>query len=266
MHGPTFLSIGNCDGLESFSLSISNLKELHISHCKNLKSVPNKMHDLTSLNGFYISNCPGIKCISDSGLPPNLTWLGIYGCVGIESILGSGLFPNLTDLEIVDCPGIESIPDRGFPPNLRSLIIDCKNLKKPMQEWGLSNLTSLLSLKVYWICPDPDVLPTSLTSLVVGTVENMKSITRGLLQNLNSLQDLTIEACPKLQSLPKEGLPPLLERLWIINCPLLKQRCLEEKGDYWPLIARIPYIVVQDYKSHTSSETKQKLCLCFKTG
>ncbi|GLT63037.1 hypothetical protein SLA2020_356310 [Shorea laevis] len=92
MHGPTSLSIGNCDGLESFSLSISDLKELYISHCRNLKSLPNKMHDLTSLNRLYISNCPEIKCISDSGLPPNLTRLQIYGCIGIESIPGSGLF------------------------------------------------------------------------------------------------------------------------------------------------------------------------------
>ncbi|GKV47280.1 hypothetical protein SLEP1_g54193 [Rubroshorea leprosula] len=289
MHGPTSLWIGNCDGLESFSLSTSNLKDLFISDCRNLKSLPNKMHDLTSLNGLYISNCPGIKCISDSGLPPNLTWLQIYECIGIKSIPGGGLFPNLTDLQIFDCQGIESIPDRGFPPNLRSLTIDCKNLKKPMQEWGLSRITSLLSLEIYWICPDLDVLPTSLTRLVVGKVENMKSIARGLLQNLNSLQDLTIKECPKLQSLPKEGLPPslqdlyiencpnlqslpkeglpsLLELIWIENCPLLKRRCMEENGDYWPLIARIPCIVVRDDESHTSSETKQKLCLCFKTG
>ncbi|GKV47272.1 hypothetical protein SLEP1_g54186 [Rubroshorea leprosula] len=213
MRGPTYLWIDNCDALESFSLSISNLKDLNISNCRNLKSLPNKMHDLTSLNTLYIRNCPEIKCISDSDLPPNLTRLQIYGCIGIESIPGGDLFPNLTDLEIVDCQGIGSIPDRGFPPKLRSLTIDCKNLKKPMQEWGLSNLTSLLSLGIYWICPDPDVLPTSLTSLVVGKVENMKSIARGLLQNLNSLQDLTIKDCPKLQSLPKEGLPTSLQKL-----------------------------------------------------
>ncbi|GLT87560.1 hypothetical protein SLE2022_056390 [Rubroshorea leprosula] len=266
MRGPTFLSIGNCDGLESFSLSTSNLKDLLMSNCRNLKSLPNKMHDLTSLNSLSIGNCPKIKCISGSGLPPNLTQLQIYRCIGIESIPGGGLFPNLIDLVISDCQGIKSIPDHGFPPNLRSLTIDCKNLKKPMQEWGLSSLTSLRSLGIYWICPDPDALPTSLTSLAVGKVENMKSIARGLLQNLNSLQDLTIVDCPKLQSLPKEGLPPLLERLWISNCPLLKRRCLEEKGDYWPLIARIPRIEVWDDENHTSSETKQKLCLCFKTG
>ncbi|GLT56946.1 hypothetical protein SLA2020_299580 [Shorea laevis] len=210
MHGPTSLWIRNCDGLESISLSISNLKELYISNCRNLESLPNKMHDLTSLVRLYISNCPGIKCISDSGLPPNLTQLQIYGCIRIKSIPGDGLFPNLTDLEIVDCQGIESIPGRGFPSNLRSLIIGCKNLKKLMHEWGLNSLTSLLSLEIYCICPDLDVLPTSLTSLVVGKVENMKSIARGLLQNLNSLQDLAIEDCPTLQSLPKEGLPPLL--------------------------------------------------------
>ncbi|GKV44492.1 hypothetical protein SLEP1_g51670 [Rubroshorea leprosula] len=309
------LEIFNCPGIESipdFGFP-PNLRDLRIFDCENLKSLPDKLLDLNSLDELRIVNCPRIESISDSGLPPNLTSLGIFNCPRIKSISESGLPPNLTSLQIHNCPGIESISDSGFPPNLEflqihhcpgiesipycgsapnlgKLIIGCENLKKPMQEWGLSSITSLLTFQIRWICPPDNVLPTSLTSLEVCNVENMKSISRGLLQNLNSLQRLTIMEWPKLQtlpkealpaslqvltfwncnnfqslpnkvlppslqrlsirfcanfqSLPKEGLPPSLKRLEITYCPLLQRRCMEEKGQDWPLIAHIPNVDV----------------------
>ncbi|GLT63039.1 hypothetical protein SLA2020_356330, partial [Shorea laevis] len=267
-YGHTSLGIENLDGLESLYPFIRNLKVLTIKNCENIKSLPDKLQDLNSLDKLHIGNCPGIESIRAGGLPL-----------------------NLTSLQIDNCPGIESIPDCGFPPNLRKLTINCENLKKPMQEWGLSSLTSLLTFEIHWICPPDNVLPTSLTRLVVRKVENMKFIPRGLLQNLSSLQDLEIWDWPKLQrlpkealpaslqmlriwrcnnfqslpnkvlppslqrlfihhcrnfqALPKEGLPPLLERLLIICCPLLQRRCMEEIGDYWPLIAHIPLVWVE---------------------
>ncbi|GKV46900.1 hypothetical protein SLEP1_g53859 [Rubroshorea leprosula] len=287
------LRISDCPGIESipdFGFP-PNLRDLHIFGCKNLKSLPDKLQVLNSLDKLYITDCPRIESISDGGLPPNLTSLVISNCPRIESISDPGLPPNLTFLTIRDCPRIESIPYCGSAPNLGELIIDCENLKKPMQEWGLSSITSLLTFEIWWICPPDNVLPTSLTSLVVRKVENMKSISRGLLQNLNSLQRLTIRDWPKLQtlpkealpaylqvliiwecnnfqslpnkvlppslqrlfighcdnfrSLPKEGLPPSLKLLHITYCSLLQRRCMEEKGDYWPLIAHIPCIEVE---------------------
>ncbi|GKV47610.1 hypothetical protein SLEP1_g54495 [Rubroshorea leprosula] len=266
------LRIFDCPGIESIPDSgfPLNLRNLSISGCKNLKSLPDKLQVLNSLDELCITDCPGIESISDGGLPPNLTSLQICKCPGIEHISEGGLPPNLTSLKIRHCPRIESIPCCGSAPNLGELIIDCENMKKPMQEWGLSSITLLLTFEICWICPPDNVLPTSLTSLTVCNVENMKSISRGLLQNLNSLQHLEIRDCPKLQtlskealpaslqeliigncdnfrSLPKEGLPPLLERLEIINCPLLQRRCMEEEGDYWPLIAYIPEVDVLDW-------------------
>ncbi|GKV43586.1 hypothetical protein SLEP1_g50859 [Rubroshorea leprosula] len=309
------LRISDCPGIESIPDSgfPPNLRDLHISGCKNLKSLPDKLQDLNSLDKLRIEHCLGIESISDGGLPPNLTSLVIFNCPRIESISDGGLPLNLTSLEISICPRIESIPDDGLPsnlkwlrishcpgiesipycgsaPNLGELIIDCKNMKKPMQEWGLSSITSPLTFVIYRICPPDNVLPTSLTNLTVGNVENMKSISRGLLQNLNflqclkihdwpklqtlpkkalpaslqqlrisncnnfqslpnkvlppSLQRLSIEFCANFQSLPKEGLPPSLEQLQIRSCPLLRRRCMKEKGHDWPLIAHIPDVDV----------------------
>ncbi|GLT33009.1 hypothetical protein SLA2020_076320 [Shorea laevis] len=107
------LEISDCPGIESIPDSgfPPNLRDLRISSCKNLKSLPDKLQVLNSLDKLCISNCPGIESISDGDLPP-----------------------NLTSLEIRDCPGIESISNCDSAPNLGKLIIDCKNLKKPMQE------------------------------------------------------------------------------------------------------------------------------------
>ncbi|GKV36894.1 hypothetical protein SLEP1_g44978 [Rubroshorea leprosula] len=202
----TRLYIGGCDALESFqeipelSLSIPNIKFFTISNCQNLKSLPNKMDNLTSLRELYIYWCPSIK----------------------------------------------SIPEGGLPPSLTDLSIDCENLKQPMRDWGLHTLTSLNQFTIAHICPPRNVLPSSLTILWIKDVQNLKSIPRGLLQNLNSLTQLWIWRCPKLRSLPRKGLPPLLERLLISGCPRLKGERFQEKGDYWPLIAHIPRVEIND--------------------
>ncbi|GKV44210.1 hypothetical protein SLEP1_g51409 [Rubroshorea leprosula] len=213
------LCISNCPGIESIPDGglPPNLTYLSICNCRRIKSISDSGLPL-NLTCLSISDCRRIESISNSGLPPNLTYLGIINCPRIESISDSGFPPNLTSLQIRNCPGIESIPDCGSAPNLGELIINCKNLKKPMQEWGLSSITSLLTFEICWICPPDNVLPTSLTSLEVHNVENMKSIPKGLLQNLNYLQHLKICDWPKLQTLPKEALPASLQKLIIQNC------------------------------------------------
>ncbi|GLT34303.1 hypothetical protein SLA2020_088260 [Shorea laevis] len=205
----TFLSIVGCDALESFqempelSLSIPNIKFFNVCDCQNLKSLPNKMDNITSLQGLIIHGCPGIK----------------------------------------------SIPEGGLPPSLTHLSISCENLKQPMREWGLHTLTSLGHFSIGHLCPPKNVLPSSITILRIYAVQNLKSIPRGLLQNLNSLTLLGIWRCPKLQSLPREGLPPLLGELIIYDCPLVKRKRFQEKGEYWPLIAHIPRVAIT-YRSN----------------
>ncbi|KAG8646210.1 hypothetical protein MANES_10G133704v8 [Manihot esculenta] len=67
------------------------------------------------------------------------------------------------------------------------------------------------------------------------------------IQKLISLEKLEIWRCPKLQSFPAEGFPATLECLCIDNCPLLRDRCLKEKGgDYWPIISHIPRVVIRN--------------------
>ena len=67
------------------------------------------------------------------------------------------------------------------------------------------------------------------------------------LQSLISLETLVLENCPKLESVvPNEGLPPTLAGLQINDCPILKQRCIKDKGKDWLKIAQIPKVVIDE--------------------
>ncbi|GLT92291.1 hypothetical protein SLE2022_101340 [Rubroshorea leprosula] len=264
-------------GLPSLNLIPSDdrlptaLKTLEINNCPRLESISERMlQRCLRLEHMHILCCVNLKSLSFSGLS-NLTFLSIVGCDALESFqempelslciknfqivscqnlksLPKKLY-NLTSLQVLyigGCPGVKSIPEGGLPPSLTDLSIACENLKQPMREWGLHTLTSLVYFSIAHICPPKNVLPSSLTILCINDVQNLKSIPRGLLQNLKSLTRLWIWRCPKLRSLPREGLPPLLEELWINACPLLKREHFQEKGQYWPLTYHIPCLYIED--------------------
>ncbi|RVW92783.1 hypothetical protein CK203_042598 [Vitis vinifera] len=118
--------------------------------------------------------------------------------------------------------------------------------------WGLDTLTSLGELFIQG--PFRDLLsfsgshlllPTSLTTLRLGNLRNLKSIASTSLQSLISLKTLEFHICPKFRSfMPNEGLPATLAKLVIRECPVLKGRCLKDKGKDWPKIAHIPYVQI----------------------
>ncbi|GLT64869.1 hypothetical protein SLA2020_373340 [Shorea laevis] len=191
--------------------NLGRLCYLLIRDCKSFESLPERLLSTSTLKTLWISGCGNLKFL------PN----GMYNCTSLQKLV------------------ITSIAGGGLPPNLKELVIDCEGLKQSTLEWRLDTLTSLEKLEIRSICPPDDWLPTSLKSLTIGFVDNLEYISKGLLQNLASLRELRFVDCPNLKTLPDEGLPPSLEVFEIENCPLLEQRCLNEKGDYWPLISNI---------------------------
>ncbi|KAG8646213.1 hypothetical protein MANES_10G133713v8 [Manihot esculenta] len=262
----TDLQIWNCPQLESFpgkELPIPSLISLKIAGCEGLRSLSNHMQDLQSLQQLEIGNCPRLELFPEMGLRnPKLVSFEIHRCKNLKSLPNQ--MQSLTSLQSInmsDCGAAIECSIECLPPNLTMLSMGaCLNLKQPMLEWGLHRLTSLRKLGIGSMkssgdiisFPDDDgfLLPTSLTHLFIAGFKNLKSISMGI-QKLTSLEKLEIWRCPKLQSFPAEGFPATLECLCIDNCPLLRDRCLKEKGgDYWPIISHIPallYAIKQDF-------------------
>ncbi|CAA2992591.1 disease resistance RPP13 1 [Olea europaea subsp. europaea] len=275
------LYIRNCGALELLPNKISCLESLYIDNCPSLRTMMKLQDCSTSLDYLNISrvnlnlanllgsgsnyqsltelciwSCDGLELFPNGGLPtPNLKQLRISDCQHLKSLPNRmDLLSSLSSLEVSSCASLmELFPQENIPPNLSSLEIrNCGKLKPP-GEWGLHKLTSLNSfsfggcLELVSFTNNADeehcVLPPSLTSLWLDNLPNLETLSKGF-QSLTILQHLNIDSCPKLEALP---LGDYLEKLLSLNirgCPLLKKRCLKNKGDYWSIIADIPDVEI----------------------
>ncbi|XP_048426047.1 putative disease resistance RPP13-like protein 1 [Pyrus x bretschneideri] len=225
------LQIRGCEGLELiasdrfFHDNTNNcLEYINIATCRNLKSLPEGLCHLTNLQAFIVWGCEKLEV-----LPEDIR--------------------NLTPLKELKIDCLEGLT--SFPPNLTSLEIS--ELKSCKRLWELHKLSSLRELLI--TSEDPDVLsfppdgkeemllPKSLTQLTISGFPNLKKLGNGI-QFLTSLQTLELDNCPRLASIPKEGLPLSLGQLLIDGCPLLKEKCQPGKGRYWPKISNIPYLEI----------------------
>ena len=178
---------------------------------------------------------------SDGGFfPTHLTNLIIWCCEKLEALPRMHM---VTTLYIYKCPSIVSLPEEGLSTNLKELRLGGMTICKQVFEWGLHRLSSLTRLTIigdefedWQSFPEEEdgkmmlLLPTSLTSLSIDKFPDIAFLSSKVFQNLSSLEELWIWKCPKLASLPENGLPPSLLHLWISECPVLKQNCKKGKG------------------------------------
>ncbi|XP_062218776.1 putative disease resistance protein RGA4 [Phragmites australis] len=59
---------------------LTSLREMHISDCRALQSLPQGLHCLSSLEGLYVLGSPKIRSLPKKGLPDSLQFLYIYDC------------------------------------------------------------------------------------------------------------------------------------------------------------------------------------------
>ncbi|XP_048329343.2 putative disease resistance protein RGA1 isoform X2 [Ziziphus jujuba] len=126
-------------------------------------------------------------------------------------------------------------------------IEDCKELEMPYEDSGAilwQHLQSLSILRLYKL-PKLVALPeglqqvTSLQEISISECEILKAVLE-CVKSLKSLRSLGIADCPSLMCLP-EGIDGLtsLQNLIIVRCPIVLEKCLEDTGDYWPMISHI---------------------------
>ncbi|XP_050112973.1 putative disease resistance RPP13-like protein 1 [Malus sylvestris] len=229
------------------------LEYIMIWNCQNLKSLPDGLCHLSNLQQLYIFICGSLVSIprlSGGRRPSNLREIYIRGCDKLEALRED--MHNLNSLEYLSIDYREGLT---FPPNLTSLAIgkvkSCKSLWE--LEWGLHRLTSLTYLYIDSDDPNTVSFPPVmvrmetlkfLAHLIIKGFPNLKKLSSKGFQFLPSLQSLKLSYCPKLASIPEEGLPPSLTKLWIYECPVLKERCQPGKGRYWHKISHIPCIQI----------------------
>ncbi|CAI0461783.1 unnamed protein product [Linum tenue] len=186
----------------------SSLQEIEIKNCCEVKIFPVEM--FPELKTLRFSSCPRLQRL----FPPEAN---------------NDYLKNLSSLEIMDCPGLGSFLNRRLPaPNLSRFML-----------LGCSNLASF---------PGEKLLPSTLTSLKIGDFQNLTSLDFTGLRHLTGLRELEICNCPKLRSLPDEGLPFSLSSLSVFLCPLLEHRCQPYTGEDWPKICHIPHIEISFFQ------------------
>ncbi|KAL9448631.1 hypothetical protein AB3S75_016004 [Citrus x aurantiifolia] len=262
------LCVYGCSKLESIAERLddnTSLKIIRIDFCEKLKILPSGLHNLRQLLEIKIWWCGNLVTFPEGGLPcAKLTRLEIYDCKRLEA-LPKGLhnLKSLQELRIGgELPSLEE--DDGLPTDLRSLeIIFNTKIWKSMIEWGqgFHRFSSLRHLSIEG-CDDDMVsfppeaedkrlgtalpLPASLTSMWIGDFPNLERLSSSIV-DLQNLTELRLHDCPKLKYFPEKGLPSSLLQLRIWGCPLMKEKCRKDGGQYWDLLTHIPFVLI-DYK------------------
>ncbi|KAM7474142.1 hypothetical protein LguiB_021385 [Lonicera macranthoides] len=186
-----------------------SLKFLRISSCENLKCLPSGLLQYcTSLNYLEISQCSNLIALLElEPVGTSLRNLSITNCCKLTCFPAldcltclSGLSLGPFSKELNSFPSLDTL--QNVQPCLRQLGLYGWSHWESIPE-QLQHLTSLMDLKIYGF--GIETLPDW-----VG--------------NLSCLQTILIFDCEKLKYLPSMESLTQLSRLYIGNCPLLKQR------------------------------------------
>ena len=230
------LCIGSSDSLKSLRLDFfQELRSLSIWDCANLQSL-SMQKGLTSLEALEIRDCPKLEYFLEGGLSaPKLMSIWLSNCKNVKKLPDrlDTLINSLRSLFINNCPELVSLPK--LPSSLSLLsITSCYKLEL-MMGWGLHSLCNLSRLEIEGGCknvksfPVEGLLPSSLNSLCISGLLNLKDLECKELRHLTALKTLEISCCNKLQPFPEEDLPSSLSLLCIKECSLLKPKLLNKR-------------------------------------
>ncbi|XP_057510806.1 disease resistance protein RGA2-like [Actinidia eriantha] len=211
--------ICSCDMLESLEaeegmkINCPSLESFEIIMCKNLKFLPNVLHNddnnLKNLRSFVIPGSNTLESIPEGwfSLPTNLREIHISGYDALPYSFQNNNFPSLEALSVhLLSPSILKKISFDRFSSLTRLNIGC-SIREEEEDVELS------------VFPTEGMsLPPSLIELYLYEFPYLETLCSREFQKLTSLQLLHIGRCPRLASVPKEGLPPSLQRLTIDHC------------------------------------------------
>uniref|UniRef100_A0A1J3IBH6 Disease resistance protein RPS6 n=1 Tax=Noccaea caerulescens TaxID=107243 RepID=A0A1J3IBH6_NOCCA len=177
---------------------LRNLKRLDLSHCVNLKKLPD-LSTATNLDKLVLSGCSSLLELSSSlWNPANLGALVLIGCLSLVKLPSSiGNAINLTSLSLDGCSSLVELPySIGNATNLKILALDdCSSLVE--LPFSIGNLHNLWKLHLER-CSKLKVLPINI---------NMKSLAEVYLRN-----------CPMLKTFPE--MSTNIKRLMLNGTPV----------------------------------------------
>ncbi|KAL6626865.1 hypothetical protein ACP70R_030591 [Stipagrostis hirtigluma subsp. patula] len=222
--------------------SLSNINELKICGSGVSEDI---LHEI--LTNSCILDCLSIKnCTRIASLELNpttrLDYLVIEDCLQLRSLKCMQTFIHLRELTVLRSPkfieGWNNLVQRtdGSCPeitaSLKRLHIDDSSFLT------MAICRTLGYLQYLMIDSDQHVVSltedqeqafgklTSLQTLVFNECPNLRSLPAKLHQ-ISSLKRLDLSSCESINSLPHQGLPGSLERLFIVGCSLLREKCID---------------------------------------
>ncbi|KAH0776850.1 hypothetical protein KY290_008261 [Solanum tuberosum] len=256
--------VGACAGTQ--------MTHLRIIRCSKLKWLPEHMQELLpSLKELHLSYCPEIEFFPGGGLPFNLQKLEIRNCKKLVNGRKEWRLQRLSHLRElwINHDGSDEEILAGENWELPSSIqrLEVSNMKTLSSQL----LKSLSSLEYLCIADIPQIqsmleegIPSSLSQLHLNDQHQLHSLPTEVFRYLTSLQSLVISSCHQLQSLSLpsslsqliiddcpnlklvKGMLSPLSKLSISNCPSLKSLLKFDEGEYWPEIAHISTIEIDE--------------------
>ncbi|XP_074320263.1 putative disease resistance protein RGA3 [Silene latifolia] len=189
------------------------------------------------LRRLEISRCPKLMSLPFTPRLESLTVSHIDGEL-LKSILTSPSSPNkydeirclsiLEELKIDNCEGLDTWDET-----------DGINVWEGLKSLRTLDLSGISKLE---LLPRGIGCLSTLEHLIIRSLLDLKALPQQI-NGLSQLHSLTIMNCGDLTSLPKSlrGLKSL-QKLRIFACSVLKKRCQQPDGDYWPRIKHIPTV------------------------
>ncbi|XP_062194542.1 disease resistance protein RGA2-like [Phragmites australis] len=190
---------------------------LSIKYCPQITTL--ELHPMTRLDYLVIEDClelRSLKCMQTLIHLRELTVLrspkfieGWKNLVQLTEGSPQEIAASLKRLHIDDSSFL-TMPICRTLGYLQYLMIDSDQQIMSLtqdQEQAFSKLTSLRTL-AFNECPNLRALPARL-------------------HQISSLKRLDISSCESINSLPHQGLPGSLERLFIVGCSLLREKCID---------------------------------------